>query len=291
MHKEYPDNLTNGVQSADKTSIPQKGMFDRFDRRINYLRISVTDRCNLRCTYCMPEEGVKLLNHSEILSFEEITEVVRVAVSAGVSKVRITGGEPLVRKEIVTLVKLISSIKGIRDLSMTTNGILLAQYASELKEAGLQRVNVSLDTMDPSEFKRITRGGDLQKVIDGIDAAIAAGLHPLKINCVIKTPEDNEHAKAVKEFGESRNIQVRLIRQMDLHAGHFSVVEGGSGGDCSHCNRLRLTASGKIKPCLFNDSEYDVRKLGASEAIRLAVLEKPECGSYNISGEFYNIGG
>jgi len=226
MHKEYPDNLTNGVQSADKTSIPQKGMFDRFDRRINYLRISVTDRCNLRCTYCMPEEGVKLLNHSEILSFEEITEVVRVAVSAGVSKVRITGGEPLVRKEIVTLVKLISSIKGIRDLSMTTNGILLAQYASELKEAGLQRVNVSLDTMDPSEFKRITRGGDLQKVIDGIDAAIAAGLHPLKINCVIKTPEDNEHAKAVKEFGESRNIQVRLIRQMDLHAGHFSVVEG-----------------------------------------------------------------
>src|SRR5664279_537199 len=136
-------------------------MLDKFNRKLNYLRISVTDRCNLRCTYCMPEEGIKLYRHEEILTFSEITGFTRAAVANGVTKVRLTGGEPLVRKGITALVRMISEIKGIEDLSMTTNGTLLKLYAGELKAAGLQRVNVSLDTIDPEKFKRITRTGNI----------------------------------------------------------------------------------------------------------------------------------
>lgn len=266
-------------------------MIDGFNRHINYLRISVTDRCNLRCVYCMPEDGVKMLKHDQILSFEEITDVVKVAVEHGVSKVRITGGEPLVRKGIVSLVEKLSAITGISDLSMTTNGILLKEFAKPLKEAGLHRINISLDTIDPDEFRQITRGGNIEDVIEGIDAALEAGLKPIKLNCVIKESSQDTNALSVKLFGKSRNLLVRYIRQMDLSAGHFSIVEGGSGGDCANCNRLRLTANGKIKPCLFDDQEYDVRELGAAEAIRQAVSGKPACGSHNFSGEFYNIGG
>lgn len=138
-------------------------VYDRFNRSINYLRISVTDRCNLRCRYCMPEDGVCLMDHSEILSFEEITEVVRVAVALGIDKFRITGGEPLVRKDILTLVSQIASVEGVKDLSMTTNGIFLEEMAKPLKEAGLKRLNISLDTLDPEKFAHITRGGDLLK--------------------------------------------------------------------------------------------------------------------------------
>ncbi len=266
-------------------------MKDKFNRRINYLRISVTDRCNLRCVYCMPEEGVEMLPHNKILTFEEIYEATKTAVGLGVSKVRITGGEPLVRKGIVHLVELLSSIEGIEDLSMTTNGILLSQFASQLKEAGLQRVNVSLDTMNPLQFKQITRGGDLTQVIEGIDEAVKVGLTPVKLNCVIKSSSDDADAKAVQEFAQSRGLQVRFIKQMNLKTGSFSVVQGGSGGHCATCNRLRLTANGKIKPCLFNDLEYDVRELGAAEAITQAITNKPSAGSHNHTGQFYNIGG
>lgn len=292
MRRELSEkgNLVSDSVHSDSSPVKPK-MIDSFNRHINYLRISVTDRCNLRCVYCMPAEGVKMLNHNEILSFEEIAVVTRVAVEAGVSKVRITGGEPLVRKGIVDLIKLIAEIPGIKDLSMTTNGILLSQFAESLHNAGLQRVNVSLDTMDPEEFKAITRGGNLYDVLKGIDAALSAGLKPVKINCVIKESSDNQQAKAVKQFGDSRGIQVRFIRQMDLSSGHFSIVEGGSGGDCAHCNRLRLTANGKLKPCLFDNQEFDVRVLGVAEAIRQAVKGKPACGSHNNTGEFYNIGG
>lgn len=266
-------------------------MLDSYNRYINYLRISVTDRCNLRCMYCMPEEGVKMLPHDQILTFEEIIEVVTTGASLGISKVRVTGGEPLVRKNIVYLFEELGKIDGITDLSITTNGILLEKYAADLKAAGLHRVNISLDTMNPMQFRYITRGGNIEDVIKGIDAALKVGLTPVKLNCVIKDTSSSPDAQAVKEFAKSRGIQVRFIHQMDLSAGHFSVVEGGSGGDCAICNRLRLTANGKIKPCLFNDQEYDVRKLGASEAIRRAVENKPACGSHNLSGQFYNIGG
>ena len=266
-------------------------MYDRFNRKINYLRISVTDRCNLRCLYCMPEEGVKLLPHGEILSFDEIAAFARVAVSMGIEKIRITGGEPLVRKGIVELVRMISSIGGIKDLSMTTNGTMLTRFAMPLKEAGLQRVNISLDTLDPGKYSIITRGGVLKDALDGIDAAIEAGLTPVKLNCVVKESSREEDAVSVTRFGLEKGIEVRYIRQMDLARGDFGIVEGGDGGNCSICNRLRLTANGLVKPCLFNDLAFDIRKLGNEEAIRMAVEQKPACGSTNYTGEFYNLGG
>jgi GTP 3',8-cyclase len=266
-------------------------MYDRFSRNINYLRISVTDRCNLRCTYCMPESGINLMQHSEILTYDEIAGFTREAVNHGVTKVRITGGEPLVRKGIVTLVEMISRINGIKDLSMTTNGVLLGKYATDLREAGLQRVNVSLDTTDPEEFAKITRTGNIEDVIEGIFAAKRAGLLPVKINCVIRESKDETAAREVSRFCSDNGLEIRYIKQMDLVNGHFSAVDGGTGGDCELCNRLRLTSNGKLKPCLFSNSEFDIRKLGYEEAIRLAVEHKPQCGTINDTGAFYNIGG
>ena len=266
-------------------------MFDRFDRNLNYLRISVTDRCNLRCIYCMPEEGIKLFRHEEILTFNEIAGFTKVAVSKGVTKVRITGGEPLVRKGITALVRMISDIEGIKDLSMTTNGILLKQYANELSAAGLQRINISLDTIDPEKFKTITRNGNVSEVLEGIEAAKSAGLFPVKINCVIKESKEEEEARAVTRFCIDNNLEIRYILQMDLVKGHFSTVDGGTGGNCSLCNRLRLTSNGKLKPCLFSNLEFDIRELGFEKAIMLAAELKPECGSTNETDAFYNIGG
>ncbi len=266
-------------------------MYDNYNRKINYLRISVTDRCNLRCTYCMPEEGIKLLRHEDILSYDEIRDFTEVAVSRGVSKVRITGGEPLVRKGVIALVGMISEITGIRDLSMTTNGVLLKQFAHELKTAGLKRVNISLDTLDPEKFISITRNGNIADVLEGIKAAKDAGLSPVKINCVIKKSKEEPDAIAVTRFCKVNHLEIRYIHQMDLVSGFFSTVEGGTGGNCSLCNRLRLTANGKLKPCLFNDIGFDIRELGYNRALDLAVSLKPECGSKNITGTFYNIGG
>lgn len=266
-------------------------MLDNYKRKLNYLRISVTDRCNLRCTYCMPEEGVNLLPHSNILSFEEIKSVTQEAVRMGVDKVRITGGEPLVRKGITTLIEMLASIDGIKDLSMTTNGILLENFAEELKAKGLHRINISLDTLDAEKFYKITRGGDIEKVKGGIIAAQKAGLFPIKINCVINNSRYEEDAKAVAEFCIRYGLEVRFIHQMDLKTGHFAIVEGGDGGDCKRCNRLRLTADGKIKPCLFNNLEFSIRKMGIKEALIAAASQKPECGSFNGINHFNNIGG
>ncbi|MEI8007769.1 MAG: radical SAM protein [Bacteroidota bacterium] len=266
-------------------------MYDSYNRHINYLRISVTDRCNLRCTYCMPAGGIELMHHSDILSFEEIMEVVDAAISMGVDKIRITGGEPLVRKGIVNLVEMIAAKPGIRDLGLTTNGQLLGQFAQALKDAGLHRVNVSLDTMDPEKYRQITRGGEISKVLDGIETSVKTGLSPVKINCVITKSPDEPGAIEVAAYGKKLGLQVRYIRQMDLEKGEFYIVDGGSGGDCSTCNRLRLTANGMIKPCLFNDMEYHVREHGAAKALQLALGNKPSCGTVNKHGEFYNIGG
>jgi cyclic pyranopterin phosphate synthase len=266
-------------------------VYDRFNRELDYLRISVTDRCNLRCRYCMPEEGIKLLSHDEILSFDEITGFVKAAVAKGVKKVRLTGGEPLVRKGIVTLVSMLSAIDGIKDLSMTTNGVLLGQYAEDLKKAGLHRVNISLDTVDPVRFEYISRNSSLNEVFEGIQAAVKAGLTPVKINCVVKGSASEPDAVDVAEYCLKNGLEIRYIRQMDLVSGHFYVVEGGTGGDCSICNRLRLTSNGKLKPCLFNDIEFDIRQLGNEKALEQAAEHKPECGSQNRTGSFYNIGG
>lgn len=266
-------------------------MFDSYNRHINYLRISVTDRCNLRCTYCMPAEGIALMQHKDILSFEEIMQVVDAAIDLGVDKIRITGGEPLVRKGIVELVQKIASRPAIKDIGMTTNGQLLESFAKPLREAGLHRINVSLDTMDHDKYREITRGGDIVKVLTGIEAARIVGLNPVKINCVILKSTEEPDAAAVALYGKESGIQVRFIRQMDLEKGEFYIVDGGTGGDCSTCNRLRLTANGMIKPCLFNEMEYNVREYGAKEALKLALGNKPSCGTINRHGEFYNIGG
>lgn len=266
-------------------------MFDRFDRQINYLRISVTDRCNLRCRYCMPEEGIRLMRHEDILTFDEITEFTRVAVAKGIGKVRITGGEPLVRKGIVSLVEMISGIPGLNDLSMTTNGTLLEKFAADLKTAGLQRVNISLDTVDPERYRRITRQGVLDDVLRGIEAAGRAGLNPVKINCVRSETGPKDDAEGVGEFCRKHRLELRYIEEMDLEKGRFSKVHGGTGGQCAVCNRLRLTSDGKLKPCLFNGMEFDIRKLGYEEALRLALENKPEKGTSNSINSFYNIGG
>lgn len=266
-------------------------MFDRYNRKINYLRISVTDRCNLRCTYCMPAEGIQLISHEEILRYDEILEVVKVAVDMGVDKIRITGGEPLVRKGIVDLVRMIAEIEGVNDFGMTTNGILLEQFAKPLAEAGLHRINISLDTIDPEKFRAITRLGDIDMVFKGIKAAKEAGLDPIKINCVVKVSEEEKDAREVAAFCEQNNLKIRFIREMDLEKGAFWQVKGGDGGNCSNCNRLRLSSNGKIKPCLFSDLQYDVRKLGARKALELATGNKPLSGTISKLNKFSNIGG
>jgi len=266
-------------------------MYDRYNRKIDYLRISVTDRCNLRCIYCMPEEGVELMPKEDILSFDEIVEVVKKAVYKGITKVRLTGGEPLVRKDIVELVKKIAEIKGVKDLSMTTNGILLSKFAKKLKEAGLQRVNISLDTLSPLRYAEITRGGNIEKVFEGIDAAKKAGLSPIKINCVVFKNSDKKEAQKVADFCARNGLQIRFIHQMNLETGEFSKVEGGEGGDCKNCNRLRLTANGDIKPCLFSELAFPVKEYGVDDAFLKALAKKPKSGTRNRSGKFYGIGG
>ena len=266
-------------------------MFDNYNRHITYLRVSVTDRCNLRCVYCMPSEGVKLMSHNDILSFDEIVDVCKTGIELGINNIRLTGGEPLVRKRIVNLVAEIAKLHGLKDLSMTTNGILLSEFAQQLKDAGLMRVNISLDTLDPEEYTRITRGDKITDVIKGIVAAQKAGLNPVKINAVVFDKEDDSMRIALKDFAQKMGVELRFISQMNLENGDFSVVEGGTGGDCSVCNRLRLTANGLIKPCLFSDSEFSVRELGAREAMLQAVKFKPEKGISCMHGGFYNIGG
>ena len=266
-------------------------MFDCFNRRINYLRISVTDLCNLRCTYCMPEEGIKRISHKDVLSFEEIEEVTRAAVLLGVNKVRLTGGEPLVRRHIITLVEMLAGIEGIDDLAMTTNGILLQEYAEPLRSAGLHRLNVSLDTMDPERFRTTTRRGDLNDVLRGLEAARDAGFEPIKINCVINESAEEPDALAVKAYGEEQGFEVRFIRCMDIQTGAFWTVEGGDGGNCSSCNRLRLTSNGNIYPCLFNDLHYNIRDVGIESALLASVENKPVSGHRSENNEFYTMGG
>jgi len=239
----------------------------------------------------MPEKGIKLLRHGDILSFEEIVSFTRVAVEKGVDKVRITGGEPLTRKNIAYLVQLLADIDGIKDLSLTTNGILLEEFAKSLKQAGLNRVNVSLDTVDPERYREITRGGDFDRVMRGISAAEKAGLQPIKINCVVNKSSDEPDALGVKAFCESRKFNVRFIHQMNLETGEYAPVEGGTGGNCSLCDKLRLSSDGRLRPCLFNDLSFNVRELGSEKAIRMAIDAKPECGTKSARNKFNVIGG
>ncbi len=266
-------------------------MIDPFGRTLDYLRISVTDRCDLRCQYCMPAEGVALLPHEDILTFEEICDFTRLVIEEGVRKVRITGGEPLAKRDIVTLVGMLAKIDGIDDLAMTTNAQRLAEFAQPLAAAGLNRVNVSLDTTDPERYRTITRGGDVAPALAGIDAAIDAGLTPVKLNCVISefsTPADLE---SVRQFAKPRKLEVRTIRHMQFQSGEFAVVEGGTGGDCPRCNRLRLRSNGELRPCLLSDLAWNIRELGAREALRRAIEAKPQAGGACSHTGMHTIGG
>ncbi|NOY37777.1 MAG: radical SAM protein [Chlorobi bacterium] len=266
-------------------------MLDRFNRKITYLRISVTDRCNLRCTYCMPEEGITLINRSDILSFVQIAEAVRTGSELGIRKIRITGGEPLVRKDLPELITMIRRIKKIKEIGMTTNGTLLDKYAGTLKQAGLDRVNISMDTIDPEKYKKITRMGNLESVFRGIKAALDAGLTPVKINFV-RIPEVNEEdEEQVRLFCKANGLKIRAIRQMNLATGEFYPVEGGMGGVCKICNRLRLTADGYLKPCLYSDLGVPIREMDMKKAFLTVIGQKPKEGETSTSHQFYNIGG
>jgi len=305
------------------------GLSDSFQRPINYLRISVTDRCNLRCIYCMPSEGVALAPHSQILSYEEIKNVATAATELGISKIRLTGGEPLIRLGIVGLVKMLADIKGIDDLSLTTNAILLEQYAAELKEAGLKRVNISLDTLDKEKFEKITRIGTLEQTLAGIRSAHKARLEPVKINVVAMRGVNDDEIADFAKITRERSWHVRFIELMPFEGnqsanqwfmprteieqlvratgdlepvfdqtGHgpakyfrFAHAKGTVGfissvteHICMSCNRLRLTADGRLRPCLLSDNEIDMRvplRSGASnddlkKLIQQAVANKPK---------------
>jgi cyclic pyranopterin phosphate synthase len=268
-------------------------LIDKFGRKINYLRISVTDRCNLRCEYCMPPEGIELKSHSDILSYEEIISICKKAVKIGIDKIRLTGGEPLVRKGIVGLVRGIAEIPGIRDLAMTTNGITLDKFALPLKEAGLLRVNVSLDSLKKDRYKRITRGGDVENVLRGIDAALRAGLKPVKVNVVLMNGINDDEIPDLYRFADERGVLIQFIHPMTLKSPRTPQMPQiyNRPPNCANCNRLRLTADGKIKPCLLSDREIDVRTVDIYEAIFSAIDGKPKEGMTCHARKMVEIGG
>lgn len=312
------------------------GISDSFQRPINYLRISVTDRCNLRCVYCMPEEGITQISHYDLLTYEEILTLVKAAAELGINKVRLTGGEPLVRAALPDLVEMIAEIDTIKDISLTTNGILLAKYATELKEAGLDRVNVSLDSLKPERFRQITRCGNLEDTLNGIKAAEEAGLNPVKINMVVMTGVNDDEITDFARKTVTEGWNVRFIEQMPVSAPGegaaklfsardmkkrietlgklepFKMTTGngpakyyklpGANGTigfitpvtehfCFDCNRLRLTADGKLRLCLLCEDEVDLRepiRSGASieelkKIITDAIARKPK--GHNLGEE------
>jgi len=217
------------------------GILDSFGRSINYLRISVTDRCNLRCLYCMPPEGVPQMPHSEILSYEEIRTVVRAAAELGINRIRLTGGEPLVRADLPKLIKMLSQVEGIEELSLTSNGTFLKKYALEFKQAGLSRVNVSLDTLKPDRFQYITRLGELQTVLEGIEAAKEAGFEPVKINTVIMRGINDDEILDFAKMTYKEGWHIRFIELMPFKGGVEFVP--------SIELRQHISLLGKLEPC------------------------------------------
>jgi len=305
------------------------GLSDSFQRPINYLRISVTDRCNLRCVYCMPVGGVSSLAHEDILRYEEIDTIARAAAEMGIDKVRLTGGEPLVRAALPELVAMLVDIKTIDDISLTTNGTMLAQYAAELKRAGLNRVNISLDTLKPDRFLAITRSdAELADVLEGIEVARGVGLEPVKLNMVVipgvnddevldfaaKTIDEDWHVRFIElmpvngENKEPQFVAASAMRKtidklgklepclpsvgngpakyfrLPKAKGTIGFITPVSEHFCFNCNRLRLTADGKLRPCLLSDYEVDLKTPlrggadaeGLKKLIEEAVANKPQ---------------
>ncbi len=323
---------------------------DGHHRQIDYLRISITDRCNLRCIYCMPSQGVSRLSHAEILSYEEILRLARIAVEMGITKIRITGGEPLVRRNVIHLCESLSVMRGVSSLSITTNGVLLDRYASALRRAGIKRVNISLDTLKPSRFSSITKVDCFSEVWRGIEAAEKAGFSPIKLNVVVmRGVNDDEveemalltrhnpfHVRFIefmpfpssasqKQFVSSHEMIERISRLGELlpfesqnsngparyfrlkgALGKIGIISPFSQHFCPTCNRMRLTADGKLRTCLFSRGETDLRALLRRKAsdeelvqvIGQAILSKPERHTLDwevlhkcISRPMVNIGG
>lgn len=281
-----------------------KPLIDTHGRHIRYVRISVTDRCNLRCSYCMPPLGVEWIPHDRIMRYEEYLRIVRICSTRGVEKVRITGGEPLVRKGIKDLIQSIGQIEGIRDLSLTTNGVLLSSMAHDLKAAGLNRLNISLDTLDKDKFIHITRVDAFDRVIAGIQSAVDVGFSPVKINVVAIRGFNDDEVPAFAGLTKRYDVEVRFIELMpmgcatrygdceiiaspeirniieerygpleDVKYDHGPArvyrIKGALGrvgligamseqAFCSRCNRIRITANGHLRPCLFSEKEIDL---------------------------------
>ena len=309
--------------------VPASGpMADGFGRRIEYLRISVTDKCNLRCVYCMPEEGLPWLKREQILRYEEIAEVVRVMAGMGLRRIRITGGEPLVRRDLPALVRMIRAVPGIDDLALSTNAVLLEDLADELRDAGVDRVNVSLDSLRPDRVDAISRRpGSAEAIFRGLEAAERAGFAPIKINCVVMRGRNDDEVADFAAISRERPWHVRFIEVMPtgdnlgVQADEFVSADeilaqvrtigelrpvAGPGGNgparyfafpgapgtvgvitpmshtyCDRCNRMRLTADGQLRPCLFGHLQTNLRDpLRAGEPleplIRHTLAVKPE---------------
>ena len=268
-------------------------MLDGFNRCIDYLRISVTDRCDLRCLYCMPAEGVCLADHADILSYEQIEAIAREAVALGIRRIRLTGGEPLLRRNIESLVARLSCIKQLGELTMTTNGTRLAAMAENLKKSGLDRVNISIDSLNPDTYSRITRGGDLRKVLDGVQAAIDASLTPIKINMVVLEDTTADELAEMRAFCDDNQLQLQKIMQFSLYdrrdlSTRFHTERPPK---CRDCNRLRLTSDGFLKPCLFSEDEIRIDFDDIRASILRAVEAKPENGVSCRSRSMHAIGG
>ena len=294
-------------------------MLDKFGREITYLRLSVTDLCNLRCRYCMPEEGVPKKDHAAMLTEDEMILAVEAAASLGITKLRITGGEPLVKKNILSICRRAARVPGIREVCMTTNGLRLPELAVPLREAGVRRLNVSLDTLDPEKYAQITRCGVLSDALAGIRAALEAGFDKIKLNAVLIGGFNDDEIEEMARLTLRYPLDMRFIELMPMGASGFGKEaylpytevlrrlpelaplpgEGGaaklyrlpgamgnvglispvSAHFCSGCNRLRLTADGKLKPCLHSSEEYPIKgldKAGMAAVMREAILGKPE---------------
>lgn len=295
-------------------------MIDTYGRSITYLRLSVTDLCNLRCRYCMPEEGVCKKDHPQMMSEEEMCLAVEAAAALGISKVRITGGEPLVKKNILSICEKISAIPEIKEVCITTNGILLPKLAKPLAEAGVDRLNISLDTLNPEKYAYITRNGSLDDFQRGLEAAMDAGFKKLKLNAVLIGGFNDNEIRNLAELTLQYPVDMRFIEMMPMYdsgdfnedsyipytrvleelpeavavasdqsvaklyrlpgaKGNIGLISPVSAHFCGDCNRIRLTADGKIKPCLHSAAEYSLKGMdfaGMKEVLEKAILAKPQ---------------
>lgn len=295
-------------------------MQDNFDRKITYLRMSVTDRCNLRCRYCMPEDGVCIKSHEQMLTEEEMIDAVKAAASLGMYKLRITGGEPLVKKNIVSICKRAAAVEGVKELCITTNGLMLPQLAKPLNEAGVDRINMSLDTLDEAKYAYMSRKGELKDALSGLEASLGAGFKKTKINVVLIGGFNDDEIPALAALTKKYPVDVRFIELMPMYdsgdfgpeafisneivleklpelqklpqdgsvaklyklpgaQGNIGLISPVSAHFCSECNRIRLTADGKLKPCLHSLDEFPIKGMTEAqmrEQMINAIMAKPE---------------